>query len=292
MKSRFDVLDLVKAQVSNKSAERCKDMKTVLMILIIIGIIFITAFPYVNQRVGAGLRNSDASKYPGLGSALISAAKNSSGFHVENDELVCEVPEQRFTDDRWVIVFTQDDAEKVLGKNNDLQLSSSIIFGKTTLLINCPENKMVLNGSYKTFPDFSSEQILKASKNTDTMVLYIQAMLFTLSNAQVPAAILMMILLISLQTVLFIFAMAFLLSYSKRNGWDKQGAYKKYGFVSSAKIMTSVAILPALIVSGFSYYNPSFGLSLGWIIYSFILGLRAITIYFSRVRGRDTRPVV
>lgn len=292
MKSRFNVLDLVKAQVSNKSAENCKDMKSGVMVLIIIAIIFITAFPYINQRVASGLRNSDASQYPGLGSALISAAKNGGGFHIENDELVCNVPEQKFTDGKWEIVFTENDAENTLGKYKDLQLSSSIIFGKTTLLINCPETKMVLNGSYKTFPDFSSEQILQAANKTDTMVLYVQALLFTMSNAQVPAAILMMVLLISMQTILFIFAMAFLLSHSKRSGWDKQDTGKKYGFLSSAKVITSVAILPALIVSGFSYYNPSFGLSLGWIIYSFVLGLRAILIYFSRVKGRDTRPVV
>lgn len=292
MKSRFNVLDLFKAQVSNKSAEKCKDMKTWAMVVIIIAIIFVTAFPYINQRVGSGLRSCDASQYPGLGSALISAAKNSGGFHVENGELVCNVPEQTFTDGNWEIVFTEDDSESTLGKRKELQASSSIIFGKTTLLINCPETKMVLNGSYKSFPDFSSEQILQASKKTTTMVTYIQALLFTLSNSQVPAAILMMLLLITMQTVLFIFAMAFLLSHSKRSGWDKQDTAKKYGFLSSAKIMTSVAILPALIVSGFSYYNPSFGLSLGWIIYSFVLGLRAILIYFSRVKGRDTRPVV
>lgn len=292
MKSRFNVLDLVKAQVSNKSAEKCKEMKTGWMIFIIIALIFITAFPYINQRVGAGLRNSEASQYPGLGSALINAAKDCGGFTVENGELVCATPEQKFTSGQWIIVFTEGDAEKTLGKDLRLQNQSSIIFAKKTLLINCPETKMVLNGSYTSFPDFSSEQILKASKKTDTMVTYIQALLFSLSTAQIPAAILMMVILISFQTVLFIVAMAFLLSHSKRSGWDKQDTAKKYGFVSSMKMMTAVAILPAFLVSGISYFNPSFGLSLGWMIYSFVLGIRAVVIYISRVKGRDTRPVV
>lgn len=288
----FNLLEIIKAQISNKNAENCKNMKIRTMVIILIALVFISAFPYVNQRVGAGLRNSDASQYPGLGSVLINAAKKSGGFYVENNELVFPNGDQVFEEGQWKVVFTQVDAEMYLSNHPELSSVSSIIFSKKSLLINCPETQKQINSVYTAFPDFSSEQILQAAKKTDTMVVYIQALLFSMCTAQVPSAILMMVLLMAVQTVLFIFAMAFLLSHSKRNGWDKKDTSRKFGFLSCIKIMTSVAIFPCVFVSGISYFNPSFGLSLGWILYSFILGLRAITIYITRVRGKDTRQVV
>lgn len=288
----FSLLEIVKAQISNKNAENCKNMKNATMIIILIVLIFVGAFPYVNQRVGAGLRNSDASQYPGLGSVLINTAKHSGGFFVENYELFWDKGEQVFDEGDWKVVFTTKDAEQYLSSHKELKSVSTIIFSKKSLLISCPATEKTVNGMYSACPDFSSQQILEASKSTETMVTYIQALLFALCTAQIPSAILMMILLIAVQTVLFIFAMGFLLSHSKRNAWDKKESSRTYGLLSSIKIMTSIAILPCFFVSGYSYFNPSFGLSLGWILYSFILGLRAVTIYITRIKGRDTRPVV
>lgn len=288
----FNLLSIIKAQVSNKEAENCKNMKNRTMIIIIIALIFISAFPYINQRVGAGLRNSNASEYPGFGAALIKSARNSGGFYIENNELNCNEFGKTYDFGEWKSVFTETDAEHYLSSHKELNLCSVIIFSKKSLLISCPSTGKVINSEYSSFKDFSSEEILKASKDTDSMILYIQALLFTMCTAQIPAAILMMILLISVQVVLFIFAMAFLLSRSKKNGWDKKDTSQQYGFISSAKVITSVAIFPCLFVSGLSYFNPSFGLSLGWILYSFVLGLRAVTIYISRVKDKDTRAVV
>lgn len=293
MKDRsFNLLEIAKAQFSNRSAEKCKDMKTGTMVIIIIALIFISAFPYINQRVITGLRNSDASEYPGLGSALIKAARESGGFSVKNSELIFRDDEPVYDFGEWKVVFTEKDAEQYFKSCKDFKPYSMIIFSRKSLLINCVETSKTVNASYASFPGFSSEEILKAAKDKESMVLYIRALLFSMSTSQIPSAILMMILLITVQVTLFIFAMSLLLSHSKKNGWDKKDSAVRYGFMSSAKIITAVAVLPCFVVSGVSYFNPSFGLSLGWVLYSFILGLRVVIIYISRVKGRDTRPVV
>ena len=291
-KNTFNPLDIIKAQVSNKSAENCKDMKKSSLVVILIALIFVTAFPYVRQRVATGLTNSDASQYPGLGAALIKAAKVNSNFYVEGDELNADFSIDNTKLDDWTIVFTETKTDDYLLRDKSLNNCNVLIFGKSSILINCVTTGKKLSSTYKVIPDFSAEQIIKASKDTDTMVVYIQALLFSMSTGDIPSAIIMMILLITLQTLLFIVAISLFLSYSKKQSYDKKDSAKKYGFVNSLKIVATIAILPCVIVSAISYYYPSFGLSLGWVVYSFVLGLRVVLLYLGRVRVRDTRPVV
>ena len=289
--SKFNPLEIVKAQFSNKSAEKCRDMKISTMIILIIGLIFITAFPYINQRTGSCVQNAEASRYPGFGAALIKAAEENS-FYVKDGILVSAESEKVIEEGEWTLVFTPLESDDYLKTHLQIKDGSYIIFSEKTITVSSNETSSTVSGSWSVLPDFSSEQINKARQKKDTMVLYIQALLFTLSTSGVPSAIVMMVLLIALQTVLFIFALSFMLSYSRKSGWDKKNTTKSRGLLSSMKIISSTAFLPCLAVSAVSWYKPSFGISLGWMIYSFILGLRAVTIYLGRVKGRDTRAVV
>ena len=83
MKNKSEMLlEIFKAQVSNKSAEACANISIWQLIFLIISSIFIISYPFINQRVKQSVTMSDARLYPGLGGVLQDIGKLDATFSV------------------------------------------------------------------------------------------------------------------------------------------------------------------------------------------------------------------
>lgn len=282
------LLEIVKAQVSNKSADTCADISIGHMITIVIACIFILSYPFINQRVKQSVAMSDPRLYPGLGGVFQKLANQEGSFTVKDDMMFFSFNMiERQELNGWIVIFSKQDPKKLLENEATASYQPVIIFGEKELYISQPQHGFKLSSSYKPLGFFSSSEIKKITNNKSDMILYVKAFLNSASNSEVPNAIFTMLLVVALQYLLLVVVISALLCFSKIKAIDNTRLEKVSHFFPSLKIVSTISFLPAIIVALISYFNSSFGMSLGWVIFSLILGVRAIVIYMQRIKSKS-----
>lgn len=282
------LLEIMKAQVSNKSADTCADISIGHFLFIIIACIFILSYPFINQRVKQSVSMSDARLYPGLGGVFQKLASQDGSFSVKDDELFFSFNMiERQELNGWIVIFSKEDPKKILENEKTASYQPVIIFAEKELYISQPQHGFKLSSSYKPLGFFSSSEIKKITNNKSEMILYVKAFLNSASNSEVPHAIFTMLLVVALQYLLLVFVIAALLCFSKIKAIPNTRLEKISHLWPSLRIVATISFLPSIVVAIISYFNSSFGMSLGWVIFSLILGVRAIVIYMQRIKSKS-----
>jgi hypothetical protein len=294
MKNKSEMLlEIFKAQVSNKSAEACANISIWQLIFLIISSIFIISYPFINQRVKQSVTMSDARLYPGLGGVLQDIGKLDATFSVNADNnneyklmYSFNMPE-RFESNGWIVRFTKKSAEKVLAEEKTAAYQPIIVFSEDALLINQPQHQIKLSTKYNALGFFSASELRKVIGNKAEMITFTKSFLFSAAVAGTPTAILQMVGLMALQYAFYIVVAAFLLSMSRLRAMKGTNLEKISKFFPSVKILATLGFLPSIIVALISYFNSSFGMSFGWVVFCLIVGVRTIIIYMKRVRSKS-----
>ena len=287
-KKSAKLLEVFKAQVSNKSAEACADISIMLLICIIISSIFIISYSFVNQRVKQSVTMADARLYPGIGGVLQDIGKLDASFSVSDGKLMYSfnMPE-RMESNGWIVRFTNKNADQVLKEEKTASYQPVIIFSEDELFISQPTHQIRLSTNYDSLGFFSSNEIKKVINNKAEMINFTKAFLFSASVAETPVAIIQMIGLMAIQYLFYIVVASLLLSMSRLKAIKGTNLERISKFIPSLKIVTSIGILPAVIVALISYFNSSFGMSFGWVIFCLIVGVRTMIIYMKRIKSKS-----
>lgn len=282
------LLEIFKAQVSNKSAEACADISIWQLIFLIIASIFIISYSFVNQRVKQSVTMADARLYPGLGGVLQDIGKLDATFSVNDDKLMYSfnMPE-RFESNDWIVRFTKKEASDVLAEERTAAYQPVIIFSEDGLLISQPQHQIVLSSNYKSLGFFSANELRKVIGNKTEMVTFTKSFLFSAAVAGTPIAILQMVGLMALQYGFYIIVASFLLSMSRIRAMKGTNLERISKFLPSLKIVTTLGFLPSIVVALISYFNSSFGMSFGFVVFCLIVGVRTMIIYMKRIRSKS-----
>ena len=282
------LLEIFKAQVSNKSAEACADISIWQLIFLIIASIFIISYSFVNQRVKQSVTMADARLYPGLGGVLQDISKLDATFSVNDDKLMYSfnMPE-RFESNDWIVRFTKKEASDVLAEERTAAYQPVIIFSEDGLLISQPQHQIVLSSNYKSLGFFSANELRKVIGNKTEMVTFTKSFLFSAAVAGTPIAILQMVGLMALQYGFYIIVASFLLSMSRIRAMKGTNLERISKFLPSLKIVTTLGFLPSIVVALISYFNSSFGMSFGFVVFCLIVGVRTMIIYMKRIRSKS-----
>jgi hypothetical protein len=236
---------------------------------------------------------SDARLYPGLGGVLQDIGKLDATFSVNADNnneyklmYSFNMPE-RFESNGWIVRFTKKSAEKVLAEEKTAAYQPIIVFSEDTLLINQPQHQIKLSTKYNALGFFSASELRKVIGNKAEMITFTKSFLFSAAVAGTPTAILQMVGLMALQYAFYIVVAAFLLSMSRLRAMKGTNLEKISKFFPSVKILATLGFLPSIIVALISYFNSSFGMSFGWVVFCLIVGVRTIIIYMKRVRSKS-----
>ena len=289
MKNKSEMLlEIFKAQVSNKSAEACADISIWQLIFLIIASIFIISYSFVNQRVKQSVTMADARLYPGLGGVLQDIGKLDATFSVNDDKLMYSfnMPE-RFESNDWIVRFTKKEASDVLAEERTAAYQPVIIFSEDGLLISQPQHQIVLSSNYKSLGFFSANELRKVIGNKTEMVTFTKSFLFSAAVAGTPIAILQMVGLMALQYGFYIIVASFLLSMSRIRAMKGTNLERISKFLPSLKIVTTLGFLPSSVVALISYFNSSFGMSFGFVVFCLIVGVRTMIIYMKRIRSKS-----
>ncbi len=286
-KDKVSPFTILAAQISNDAAEKCSGISIVLLLVIVIFSACVLSYSFIAQRVSQSLTMADATLYPGLGAALKHLGSQSGSFHVNGDTLVIsdDFP-RRLESSGWIIVIGSEHPSEALEAEKSSSYMPVLVLGTNSLIINQPIFSVRLSAPWKTLGLFSSMDIKRASVNTEGFVTYIQAFLFSAATAEVPSAIVTLLLLMTVQYLFFVLVASLLLSFSQIRAMKGTTYEKRTSFLSSIKILVVVGIVPALVVALVSTINPSFGISFGWILYSLITGIRAVSIYMRRMKSK------
>ena len=282
------LLEIFKAQVSNKSAETCADISIWQLIFLIIASIFIISYSFVNQRVKQSVTMADARLYPGLGGVLQDIGKLDATFSVNDDKLMYSfnMPERLESND-WIVRFTKKEASDVLAEERTAAYQPVIIFSEDGLLISQPQHQIVLSSNYKSLGFFSANELRKVIGNKTEMVTFTKSFLFSAAVAGTPIAILQMVGLMALQYGFYIIVASFLLSMSRIRAMKGTNLERISKFLPSLKIVTTLGFLPSIVVALISYFNSSFGMSFGFVVFCLIVGVRTMIIYMKRIRSKS-----
>ena len=282
------LLEIFKAQVSNKSAEACADISIWQLIFLIIASIFIISYSFVNQRVKQSVTMADARLYPGLGGVLQDIGKLDATFSVNDDKLMYSfnMPERLESND-WIVRFTKKEASDVLAEERTAAYQPVIIFSEDGLLISQPQHQIVLSSNYKSLGFFSANELRKVIGNKTEMVTFTKSFLFSAAVAGTPIAILQMVGLMALQYGFYIIVASFLLSMSRIRAMKGTNLERISKFLPSLKIVTTLGFLPSIVVALISYFNSSFGMSFGFVVFCLIVGVRTMIIYMKRIRSKS-----
>lgn len=289
MKNKSEMLlEIFKAQVSNKSAEACADISIWQLIFLIIASIFIISYSFVNQRVKQSVTMADARLYPGLGGVLQDIGKLDATFSVNDDKLMYSfnMPERLESND-WIVRFTKKEASDVLAEERTAAYQPVIIFSEDGLLISQPQHQIVLSSNYKSLGFFSANELRKVIGNKTEMVTFTKSFLFSAAVAGTPIAILQMVGLMALQYGFYIIVASFLLSMSRIRAMKGTNLERISKFLPSLKIVTTLGFLPSIVVALISYFNSSFGMSFGFVVFCLIVGVRTMIIYMKRIRSKS-----
>ena len=287
------LLEIFKAQVSNKSAEACANISIWQLIFLIIDSFFIISYPFINQRVKQSVTMSDARLYPGLGGVLQDIGKLDATFSVNavNDNeyklmYSFNMPE-RFESNGWIVRFTKKSAEETLAEEKTASYQPIIVFSEDGLLINQPQHQIKLSTKYNALGFFSASELRKVIGSKAEMVTFTKSFLFSAAVAGTPIAILQMVGLMALQYAFYVVVAAFLLSMSRLRAMKGTNLERISKFLPSVKIVATLGFLPSIIVALLSYFNSSFGMSFGWVVFCLIVGVRTMIIYMKRVRSKS-----
>ena len=289
MKNKSEMLlEIFKAQVSNKSAEACADISIWQLIFLIIASIFIISYSFVNQRVKQSVTMADVRLYPGLGGVLQDIGKLDATFSINDDKLMYSfnMPE-RFESNDWIVRFTKKEASDVLAEERTAAYQPVIIFSEDGLLISQPQHQILLSSNYKSLGFFSANELRKVISNKAEMVTFTKSFLFSAAVAGTPIAILQMVGLMALQYGFYIIVASFLLSMSRIRAMKGTNLERISKFLPSLKIVTTLGFLPSIVVALISYFNSSFGMSFGFVVFCLIVGVRTMIIYMKRIRSKS-----
>lgn len=287
-KKSAKLLEIFKAQVSNKSAEACADISILQLLFVVLASIFIISYSFVNQRVKQSVTMADARLYPGLGGVLQDIGKLDASFSVNDNKLMYSfnMPE-RIESNGWIVRFTKKTADEVLAEEKTASYQPIIVFSEEDVFISQPTHQIRLSSKYNSLGFFSSNELRKVIGNKAEMVNFTKAFLFSASVAETPMAILQMIGLMAIQYLFYVVVAAVLLSMSRIKAMKGTNLERISRFLPSLKIVTTLGLLPAVIVALVSYFNSSFGMSFGWVIFCLIVGVRTMIIYMQRIRSKS-----
>lgn len=231
---------------------------------------------------------ADARLYPGLGGVLQDIGKLDASFSVNDDKLMFSfnMPE-RMESNGWIVRFTNKSADEVIAEEPTASYQPIIVFSEEDLFISQPTHQIRMSSKYNSLGFFSSNELKKVIGNKAEMVSFTKAFLFSASVAETPTAILQMICLMAVQYVFYVVVASFLLSMSRIKAMKGTNLEKISKFVPSLKIVTTLGLLPAIIVALVSYFNASFGMAFGWVVFCLIVGVRVMIIYMKRVRSKS-----
>ncbi len=277
---------LIKAQVSNKEAEKLGEKNGIFFILLFVFIISLLAFPFIRQRTVQSVYFADASNYAGFGAVIKALGELEGDFHVEGDKLYMDksLPERMSVHD-WLILFDREGSadESFVKKLN----VSALVLKRDEMLISVPAKDIDIKSTYANISLFSRDEIRKVSFSADALILYVQGLLFAFATQGTSSAIVTMTLLMAVQYVSFVLVVSLLLSVSMIKTNKNSNLRKLYCFTSSFKIVTGCSLLPAIIICMVGIIRPSVAISYGWLLFSFATGVRLVTIYLQRLKPKS-----
>jgi hypothetical protein len=280
-------VQIFKAQYSNAATEKCSGISVLAFIFLLFVSVMMLSFSFVTSRVQQGLNMSSLLLYPSFGGVLQDMAKKDGEFNVTNGELDISFNyPRRFESNGWLVIVTTGEPALVLDKEKSATYQPMLILGSNSLVISQPKTNTRLEGDYRYLGFFSTVELRKIVNNVDDMVVYTKAFLFAASTGGVPSSILSMILLMGVQYLFFIFIAALLLTISHRSAAPNTGFWQRTTLLSSLKIMAVIGLGPAFLLAVVSHFNPSLGVTFGWLLFSLITAGRAVYLYVKRMKSK------
>ncbi|OJF76180.1 MAG: hypothetical protein BKP49_08520 [Treponema sp. CETP13] len=280
-------VEIFKAQYSNKAAEKCFGISNFSFVILLIVSIMLLSFSFVMSRVQQGLILSSPNLYPGFGGVLQDMAKQTGDFSVDDGELnVSFNYPRRLESNGWLVVVTDDAPALVLDEEKTGAYQPMFILGESSFVISQPATNTSLEGAYRFLGFFSSTEIRKIVNNVNDMVTYTKAFLFASATGEIPSSIISMILLMGVQYVFFIFISGLLLTTSHRSAIKGTEFWQKTKLLPSIKIMTVLGFAPSFLLALVSHFNPTMGVTFGWLLFSIITSVRAVYLYVKRMKAK------
>lgn len=277
---------ILKAQISNKDAEKLGEKKGIYFVLLFALILSLLTFPFIRQRTVQSLYYADASNYSGFGAVMKTLGNLEGDFHVENDKLYMEstLPERMNVSD-WLILFDRNDnVEESFIKKLKV---SALVLKRDEILISVPSKDIDIKSGYSNLSLFSRDEIRKASNSKQNLVLYIQGFLFAFATQGTSSAIVTMMLLMAVQYISFVLVVSVLFTASNIKSAVKAEHHIMYYFASSLKIITGCSLLPAVLICIAGIIKPSVAITYGWLLFSFATGLRLVVLYLQRLKPKS-----
>ncbi len=230
------------------------------------------------SRYTVCVENAQSTHYPGLGSAWLAVAHEGTGFQFLKGHFVkAEQTPDQVSFNGWTIVFGKAPHEKL--KPPYLEFADQrVLIQSGTYEVNGPAE--VLDG-------IDQKGLLQLSQNFDAFTNFVKGSLYALSTVEVPGAFLSIFALMLLQNLIFVLILGMFLAMSGlRIGWQTPNERRKVGYWPSLKTVACVSAGPGLVAAIFGGFVPQWGMAVGMVAYSLLLGLRVIMVYMSRFKNK------
>ena len=261
-----------------------------------------SAFPFSLGRYREARSLADPARWPGLGSALIAAAREGGDFvvkdgifHPDPASTTAASPASEGRAGDWRVVL---DGGETWSKAPD---GAILRFGASRVTVSYPATKSLLDGPASALEGVTGEALRRLAENRPAFTVFVKGFLSSLASAEVPGAILAASLLMIFQTAIFSFVLGLLLALSSlrvlhAGANTRQGGGGAKGFLASIgpsfRTVAAVSTGPALLAAFAGSLIGGAGPALAWLGYSLILGLRVVLIYMGRMRDKKTAASV
>lgn len=283
------LLVLMKAQVSNKSAEAMGKGPWWLFVVSVFVTAMLAAFPIANDNSLFAFRSTNPAYYPGLSKVFDEIKKQEWDLSVAKGYLSTGpgVPAQVRVGD-WLVIFEPAGGNpgaltEALGSSGTT-IQKIAFFGKTHLGLLDPQTERQFDGTYELLSWFKTSEILSIPTPKLTSMVLNQA-----ATARVPQVTLMTELIMFVQVVLLTVVLGFLLSLSAVHVAGTQlGTKRAAGFLASLRTTGFVALGPALLTALVLSFLPG-AAGVSWVVFTLLFGGRIVVIYMARFRNKN-RP--
>ena len=230
------------------------------------------------SRYSICVENGQSSHYPGLGSAWLAVAHEGEGVAFQQGQLV-KTPQtpDKVTFNGWTIAFGKAASDKLT--------PPYLAFADRRVLIE--SGGSTVNGPAEVLDGIDQKGLLKLSQNFDAFTNFVKGSLYALSTVEVPGAFLSIFALMLLQNLIFVLILGMFLAMSGlRIGWRNPDERRRVGYWPSLKTVACVSAGPGLVAAIFGGVVPQWGMAVGMVAYSLLLGLRVILVYMSRFKNK------
>lgn len=239
-----------------------------------------TAFPFVYGRFTKAWDGGQAIHYPGLGTAWQAAVRQGGEFQFEKGTVVLSgTPPTALSAGAWTVVFDPKTEMKSSPDHPYLK------FAGERVIVEC--GNYHVDGPARVFEGLKASELKLLSDDREKFASFVRGSLFALATAESPGAFTSVIGLMFLQNLLFMSVLGLLLAASGLPiAGSEPGSQRKVGFWASVKTVAAISLGPAFLTALIGLINPDWGVMIGMMAYSLLLGIRVILVYMARFRNK------